>query len=733
MGRGWLWLGLAWLLTGCGGGADEAAEAPSRTLQLPLGAEATLAAPVRLLSGEAVVPLGEGRARAVGPGVARLETADGVVEIRVPEPDRLDLHLEPAVSTQPVGGRWRVTLTAVTGTAAHAVDDLVAWEVTGPALRREAAWVVAQAPGEGEVRARWGEWTVARTLSVVAADDPVVGYRLEALDAEGAWPAGEVRRFRLWQRHESGQEVLHPLDDGALQARGPLQWEALEAGLIQLRPTGTEESCLYHGTQALACWTFQPAPLVRLQLQRLDDGSAAVGEELRLGLQGEDALGVLHDLTDVARWTVEGRLLAVLGGGRFRVLAAGETVVRASAEGLEATLSLALQPPRLLELVVSPPVEVLFPGDELVLTVTGRYSDGQQRAVSAPSWFSDAPQVVAVTETGLQAQGPGEARVWARWQGVDSAAVVVRVAEGVVIEPERLDLTAGEQGQLEALAVYGGESQPVPAGARVDWRSSEETVAQVAGGTVTAVTPGEVTIDTLPSAQRPAQVRVRPRWVLQGPGRYLLRRDDFVTLADGRRVAALGMSGLTAGGRYTVRLGQLPAGHVLEVTTDPQLEGSCTNVSLGEAVGCSLETGTQQALVAIVVLYDPGFDPEGVALDLRDGGFYNEGVVQPVVVPVGALHEGSVAATGISRYQVEASGTGRFRLQVTLLEGGPAQLRLGNVDACASAILDTAGIDCSFHLADPDLPLRIEFDNTLQRAPEGGTRFQFSVLPDGAP
>jgi len=725
-------------LVACGQGRDGGgvAEIEERPLTLAVGARAEGYAGATVVAGEAVRVEDGGVLLAVRPGEAtvRTEATAGAVRwrVQVPEPDTLTLALEPAGDVLRVGERRTVRLWAVTGEVRHDVGPWARWSVAG-AAGWDAATRTVQPTAEGEVTIQ-AEWLGRRPLELTVAvqpADPVVGYRLDAA-WDAPWPAGITRTAVLRAVRESGGEAPLPDDfDGArLATRGPLSmaWQAPE---VSLTPTGEGTGCLTLDGQDLACWSFAAPVPVALEAALVGPAAPAVGETLTLRAQRTDSLGERRDASGEVQWVFDPAFLAATGeAGVLRVLAAGATTVVARQGDLEsAPLALELHPPRLRALRLSGAPAVILPGERVALTVIGDYTDGE-RPIADPAWEIEDESVLAVAADGLRALAAGVTRVWARKDGVRSDSLELRVAGTVALDPVELDLTAGETGVISA------HVGPVDVSGRVLWQSEDPEVAAVDQGRVLALTPGTVAVTTDPPASQPAQVAVRPRPVLNGLGTHLLTAADFARDPNGKLVAALRLDGLAAGGLYTVRVDALPLGTQMILYPDPDDGRLCTNAGPAGPLGCSLRTNAGGALVVLLVVSDPSFDPSGRSLAVRDGGFEDEGdPVSPVSLTLGAPRVGTVTSGGISHYRIALDGAGRYRLTVDNVEGGPAPLGLGGQSGCSATLL-TAGdvFTCDFQ-PDQTGPTRVDLviGDGITPAPEGGTRYRLLIEPRGTP
>ena len=126
----------------------------------------------------------------------------------------------------------------------------------------------------------------------------------------------------------------------------------------------------------------------------------------------------------------------------------------------------------------------LHVGDRAALGVRISPEDATEQTVL---WESSDEAVATVEDGVITAKIPGGARITARADGcsAECAVLVKPTVERVSLSADALTLTAGETAVLDAAADPEGD---------VAWLSSDETVAEVSDGTVTAKKPGAAAI-----------------------------------------------------------------------------------------------------------------------------------------------------------------------------------------------------------------------------------------------
>lgn len=126
----------------------------------------------------------------------------------------------------------------------------------------------------------------------------------------------------------------------------------------------------------------------------------------------------------------------------------------------------------------------LYAGERAALGVRISPENATEQTVL---WESSDEAVAAVEDGVITAKTPGGARITARADGcsAECAVLVKPTVERVSLSEDALTLTAGETAALDAAADPEGD---------VAWLSSDETVAEVSDGTVTAKKPGAAAI-----------------------------------------------------------------------------------------------------------------------------------------------------------------------------------------------------------------------------------------------
>ncbi len=134
---------------------------------------------------------------------------------------------------------------------------------------------------------------------------------------------------------------------------------------------------------------------------------------------------------------------------------------------------------------------ILEKGGSRKLEVTFTPDDATNKTLT---WSSNNPSVATVAEGIVTAAGAGDAVISAK-AGLDCVAYctvkVVVAATSVIVAPEEISLVLGETGTLKATVL------PADATDAVVWSSSDESVATVDKGVVTALSVGKADITVI--------------------------------------------------------------------------------------------------------------------------------------------------------------------------------------------------------------------------------------------
>lgn len=181
----------------------------------------------------------------------------------------------------------------------------------------------------------------------------------------------------------------------------------------------------------------------------------------------------------------------------------------------------------------------LYAGERAALGVRISPENATEQTVL---WESSDEAVAAVEDGVITAKTPGGARITARADGcsAECAVLVKPTVERVSLSEDALTLTAGETAALDAAADPEGD---------VAWLSSDETVAEVSDGTVTAKKPGAA---ALTATVRPAGADQTVVWYSADPETACVAGGEVVAICAGTTEIAAIAGGVKAACGVTV-------------------------------------------------------------------------------------------------------------------------------------------------------------------------------------
>jgi hypothetical protein len=209
--------------------------------------------------------------------------------------------------------------------------------------------------------------------------------------------------------------------------------------------------------------------------------------------------GTSSNVTSNAVWTSSATTIASIGNsGLLTPIAAGSVDVQATYSSMTSSANVMVTD-NLVSLSISAGANAVNLGGSLQLTAMGTYQDGKPaRPVSGVTWSSSATNLASVSQAGLVAGlKKGTFTVTASIAALSASIQlsVVPVLQSIVLSPIGPGVLVGEHQQFHALGNYNdGSSQNLTNTAQ--WSTSDASKASaVAGGIITGVSAGVVTIN----------------------------------------------------------------------------------------------------------------------------------------------------------------------------------------------------------------------------------------------
>jgi len=537
-----------------------------------------------------------------------LEIGPAEVDSLVPHPLALELA---------AGGTADLSVTAVLsdGTTA-AVDDEVAWSSSDPGVVEvDAGAVVAIGAGEAEILIEHG--TVLATVPVAVDELGLVA--IDITPTEPLIPLGAEIAFAATGRGTDGStEDLTTTVEWSSSDVSHLVFDADQPGVaVAIEEGGALVEASLGGTTGETVATVIAADVVALRIE-------PDVVDMALGLSVDAAaIGVLSDSSEVdltasAAWSSDDPTVVSArndAGERGRLVSEGEgeATVRAVVLDLEASASVEVTAPELVELTLSPAGAELPFGSSQAFTATGTWTDGAELDHTADAdWSADPSSVLSFAgDPGVgQSTGIGATVVTASFGGLDGSTDLVVVAPELVsiaVTPPNPEAAVGEQIQFAATGTWtDGSASDLTLD--VFWASSAPgflTVDNLGGseGLATAQAPGLATVlATLGTLSGAAGVT-------GGPAAPASRdvEPDPATVAAGGQTALTATATMTDGSDEDVTADVLwsslqPA--IATTSNDLGLEGTVFGVTPGGAT-VTATLGDLSASVTVTVTGAP--------------------------------------------------------------------------------------------------------------------------------
>lgn len=338
-------------------------------------------------------------------------------------------------------------------------------------------------------------------------------------------------------------------------------------------------------------------------------------------------------------WLSTDSAVVLVRGNRLLAMAPGEAVVVVRGAGLlAATVTVRVEPARAARLQVSVDRVSVPAGDSVVIDISAQSAGGRTVPTSAPDCLRVAacPRV-EVSDTSiarvelrgtrrvLRTLRPGEIQLTAFLpSGVRQDARVRVTAPRIVsvrVQPETITLQPGGQQRLQWTAI--GATGPIPPAllGAPQWVVSDERVALVQNGLLTALTDGQATVavrlDGILSPAVPVTVQRPVRLAALLPSADTLRMDrgasaSVTVRAEGSNGRPYRLTGITwvASDPAAVRLRETPS-------DDPSVASTVvvTSGQVGTFTVTAAASGVQSRPVVLVVT-EPVAIPSALVADL---------------------------------------------------------------------------------------------------------------------
>ncbi|MBK7864135.1 MAG: Ig-like domain-containing protein [Archangiaceae bacterium] len=412
--------------------------------------------------------------------------------------DPLTLEITAPAASCAKGRKLRLTALSRFDAQTAGVTADVSWASSNPsvgAVSNEAGKKgVVDCASEGTTRisAALGGATASMDLSVTAAElDALVA----GAGAADPLPLGTSRPLTAVGTYSDGT---------SRDVTADVSWSSSEPGIIAISGDTARAMSMGASRVAMSVGDVSGSVMISTSAALLTGLTAAVQPAtLPRGAVGQlQAVGTFTDgvtrTVATAQWSSSDEQVARVETQGVVAVAPGVARLTVSAQGFTAAADVTVTAAQLVTLELSPRQADLAAGESLRFTLSGTFTDGTQRDLSAAAqWSSSLPSVLLADPAQVAGLfwgvGPGTATVTAAvfGQSVTQPVTVIpaRLVE-VTLTPVDPSLPKLSTRQLTATGVYSDDTR-VDLTAQVAWSSTDPTVVSVdASGLATALTQG---------------------------------------------------------------------------------------------------------------------------------------------------------------------------------------------------------------------------------------------------
>lgn len=213
-----------------------------------------------------------------------------------------------------------------------------------------------------------------------------------------------------------------------------------------------------------------------------------IGKTLQLNATVSPSTATRKDIT----WSSsKSSVASVSSSGLVTAVSEGTTTITASADGKkgECTVTVFKGFVAVSEVKLGKTEVTLYEGEEETLTASVLPDNATDKTIT---WTSSDKSIASVESGKVKAVKKGEATITAKAgdKTAEAKIVVLAPVSGITLDKNRLDMIIGETETLTATITPADADPKEP----ITWTTSDETIATVDGGKVTAVKEGEATV-----------------------------------------------------------------------------------------------------------------------------------------------------------------------------------------------------------------------------------------------
>ena len=375
------------------------------------------------------------------------------------------------------------TLTAVIEPD-DATDTAVNWTSTDEKVATVKDGVVtAVAEGKAEIKATAGDVTAVCKVTVSKKVIPVTAIKLSAKSLDMVEGDTETLTATIEPENATDKTVTWTSTDEKVAT--------VKDGVVTAVAEGSAEIRAAAGDLIAACKVTVSKKVIAVTGIKLSSSNLnmVVGDFVTLTAEVEPA-----DATDkTVTWSSSKESVAYVKDGVVKAMSAGTAEIKATAGSFSAVckVNVTEKTVEVTGIKISKSSMEMVEGDTATLTAEVEPSNATDKTVT---WSSTDDKVASVKDGVVTAVAPGKADIKATAGGYSAVCSVTVTKKtiavtGVKISKSSLELTEGDTATLTA------EVEPSNATDKtVTWSSSDDKVASVKDGVVTAVAPGEADI-----------------------------------------------------------------------------------------------------------------------------------------------------------------------------------------------------------------------------------------------
>ncbi|HEY6768127.1 MAG TPA: Ig-like domain-containing protein [Candidatus Sulfotelmatobacter sp.] len=448
-----------------------------------------------------------GLAKGVGVGASDVSaTANNISSatlLSVTPAQLVSIAVTPPALTTPLGTVQAFTaLGTYTDGTTQDVTQLGHWSSTNA----DAA-TVSNTPGSQGLASSMntGTTTIAIALNTISGSgtltvDPAALVKISLTPQAPGIPLGTAQQFAASGTYTDGSNQ---------DLTGTVQWDSSSAMVAVVNATGLATSsgsgestitATYGNVTASTTLKVGQPAIVSLSISP-SAATIPLGTTQQFQALATYTNGTSQDLTDSATWGSDAQSVAMISSSGLALgIAMGSANITATSGGVSGSSALAVGPPVLVSLMVTPSASSIPRGTTQQFDAIGTYSNGgTQDLTSSVTWTSSMP-AASVSDSGLATAAEIGATTITASSGALSASANLTVAPptlvSLAITPANSSFALGTTLPLKATGTFT-DGGTLDLTASVAWSSADSTVVAVnSHGIAASVSPGSTSVTT---------------------------------------------------------------------------------------------------------------------------------------------------------------------------------------------------------------------------------------------